>query len=57
MIRSLRRRHRWLIVAIGALTAALIVLGLLSRRPVPSVPALDETGSPIESRPTPDGDR
>ncbi|HXV75475.1 MAG TPA: hypothetical protein VD788_04085 [Candidatus Polarisedimenticolaceae bacterium] len=42
MIRSLRRRHRLLVVAIGTATGLLLVLGLLSRRPPPRVPSLGE---------------
>ncbi len=40
MIRPLRTRHRWMIVAIGLVTGVLMVLGLLARRPVPTVESL-----------------
>ncbi len=40
MIRPLRKRHRRMIVAVGLIVGALMVLGLLDRRSVPTVETL-----------------
>ena len=40
MIRPLRTRHRWMIVAIALATGVLMVLGLLARHPMPTVERL-----------------
>ena len=53
MIRPLRSRHRWMIAGIGLVVGALMVLGLLARRPAPTVETLPVTrGGGIEQEGT-----
>ena len=44
MIRPLRTRHRWMILSMAFATGVLMVLGLLARRPVPTVDTLPAVG-------------
>ena len=52
MIRPLRIRHRWMIVALTLVAGVLMVLGILARRPIPTVETLPTVG---ESRGLEDG--
>lgn len=40
MIRPLRKRHRWMILAVGLVVGVLMVRGILARRPIPKVETL-----------------
>ena len=44
MIRPLRIRHRWMIAGVGLVVGALMILGLLARRPTPTVDTLPVGG-------------
>ena len=44
MIRPLRTRHRWMIAGVGLVVGALMILGLLARRPTPTVETLPVAG-------------
>ena len=45
MIRPLRIRHRWMIVTIALVVGILMVLGLLARRPIPTMENLPAVGA------------
>ena len=47
MIRPLRTRHRWMIAGVGLVVGALMVLGLLARRPTPTVETLPVAGGEV----------
>ena len=49
MIRPLRTRHRWMIVAIALFAGVLMVLGLLARHPIPTVEDLTVVGTAHEA--------
>jgi len=45
MIRSLRARHRWMIVTMAVLVGVLMVLGILARQSIPKVQKLPSLGA------------
>lgn len=54
MIRALRKRHLWMMVAIALIVPALLAAALLLRRPLPKPDhALETSDSPVNSETAP----
>lgn len=54
MIRALRKRHLWMMVAIALIVPALLAAALLLRRPLPKPdPALESRETPVDTTTAP----